>query len=356
MKSSIKRKPVILAGALALALVMVAATTFAWFSAKDSVENKLATAEGLANVRIQEVFVETNNWMPGQTITKEVAVLNAGSAPALVRVSFGELLTVSQPASGETTVFDASKEAAGKRPQTIDRSIFGAEWFEVTTEANTAKGGVKLAADYSPAKVYARHDATTGSYDSYSFAVWAPIAGSAYAGQLQDIRYDRTWNNDTKTLALSNIRYMTYQGSLTEQADWTVGTDRALTGGDIGNSIAETKLNTLPAYAAVNGKYPNYIQLNYGNIAPSPTAGKWYFNAADGYFYYIGRVEAGTVTPNLLGSLLLEEDADSDYYSNMTFKLLVNMEAIQDTRDAVASEWPGVTGSLKSAIDALCES
>ncbi|MCL2014333.1 MAG: SipW-dependent-type signal peptide-containing protein [Oscillospiraceae bacterium] len=355
MTNKIKRKPLILTGAIALTVLLVLASTFAWFTANDSVKNKLATKEGLAKIKIQEVFVEPDDWKPGQTITKEVSVINPGSAPALIRVSFMELLKVNLPPIGESTIFDQTKEDYGRRPSVIDNSLYsGADWFEVTTTANVSKGGIKLANDYFPVKVFAKYS-DSGSNGSYSFAAWAPISGTSYDGLLQEVTYDRGWDSAEKMLTLTNIKYITYQGIVSAGADWSV--DKPLTA-DINKSVAETIINTslLPQYADTNGNYPNYIQLNYDNLTSVPTNGKWFYNADDGYFYYIGLAESGTVTPNILASLLLNGEADGDYYSNLVFELTVNLNAIQNTTDAVASLWTGATGDLKTALDALCES
>ena len=350
-----KRKPAILFGAIALAAVLILSGTFAWFTANGSVKNRLTTKDGMANVKIQEVFVEPDDWKPGQTITKEVSIINTGSAPALVRISFEELLKVNLPPAGETTIFDQTKEDSGKRPLLIDSELYpDTDWFEVTTTANASKGGIKLAADYSPVKVYAKYDAS-GSISSYSFAAWAPIAGTEYDGMFQDVIYDREWNNADKILTLTNIQYMTYQGEISVSADWAADKPAAA---DIGKSIAETIINTStePEYAETKGNYPNNTHLNYDNITSTPTAGKWFYNTADGYFYYIGLVTSGTVTPNMLKSLLLDENADSEYYSNLVFELTVKFNAIQNTKEAVESVWTGLSGDLKIAVEALCES
>ena len=347
MKAKRNRKSVILIGAVALTVVMVFSATFAWFTANSSVKNRLATQDGLANVRIQEVFVEPDDWKPGQTITKEVSSINTGDAPALVRVSFDELLKVNRPAGPESTVFDAAKETAGKRPVLVDSALFsGTGWFKVTETANAAMGGIKLAASYAPVEVYARYN-TSGSTGSYEFMIVAPITGTTYAGKYQRVDYNRVWDSSSKTLTLSDITYMTYQGTLTQTADWTV--DKPA---NIGLSVAEGKMNAVPEVA---GKYPGNIKLNYDNITTTPEAGKWFYNAADGYFYYVGLVEGGTVTPHMLKSLLLDSAADSQFYSNLVFELTVKMNAIQNTKDAVAAEWTTATGALKTAIDALCE-
>jgi len=376
MQTNIKRKPLILATAIVLALVTIVGATFAWFTANDSVKNRLATKDALANVHIQETFVEPDDWKPGQTITKEVAVADVGSAPALVRVSFKEDLTVNQPPVGEATIFTDAMENATKKPLLFDNTAYaGPEWVEVTTTANATMGGIKLAADYSPVKVYAMYVAPStptppgGSIGSYSFVMWAPIAGMTNTpanvgdgtgtelnGKLQAIKFDRVWNGDTKTLTLNNISYMTYPAPINQLADWSAAKPATA---DIGKSVAEGLIN---AMAAVSGKYPSNIQLNYNNATPggvaaTPTAGSWYYNANDGYFYYIGLVMPGTITPYMLKSLLLKGDADSDNYANMTFELEVVMKAIQHTKDAVDTEWSlSSNAALETAIHALCES
>jgi hypothetical protein len=349
METARNRKPLILVGAIALTVVMILSATFAWFVTNASVRNRLSTKDGLANIGIHEVFVEPDDWKPGQTITKQVSVINTGTAPALARISFEELLTVNRPPAGETTLFNAALETAGKRPVTVPQSMFtGADWFIVTTVPNTARGGIALAASYAPAVVYARHN-TTGATDSYSFIVVAPIVGTTYAGQFQEVTFTRAWNDTTKVLTLTNLMYNTYQGELSATADWRV--DRPAVG-LIGTSRAEAKIN---AMAGVIGMYPGNIKLNYSNITTVPTLGSWYYNAADGYFYYVGLVAGGTITPHMLSSLLLDSAASGNYYSNMTFDLTVHLNAIQNSLEAVAGEWPTATGALKTALDALCE-
>lgn len=367
MKSNIKRKPLTLALALVLAIVTIVGATFAWFTANESVDNRLATKDALANVHLQETFVEPDDWKPGQTITKEVAVADVGSAPALVRISFEELLKVNYR-SDTTSLFNKAAEDADKTPVLFDDTAYPHalptdDWFEVTTTANATKGGIKLAASYAPVKVYAKYVAASaapgGSIGSYSFAVWAPITDStcSFEDELQAVTYTREWDGDTKTLTLSNIKYLCYQ-SIEQAADWTAATPP--TAGNIGKSVAETAIN---AMTAVAGKYPNNIQLNYDNVittlaGDSTDNNKWYYNASDGYFYFIGLVQPGTITPNMLKSLLLNTAADSDYYGNMVFDLIVNMDALQHTKDAVAADWTTVAANtaLKTALEGFCES
>ena len=71
-----------LVGALCTAAVIVAGSTFAWFTSQDEVTNRL-TASADYGVTIAENFTPPNNWVPGQTINKDVSAVNTGNVDAL---------------------------------------------------------------------------------------------------------------------------------------------------------------------------------------------------------------------------------------------------------------------------------
>jgi len=367
---TIKKKTLTMVGVISLAAVMLLSATFAWYTANDSVTNHLATKDALANVSIRETFVSPDDWKPGQTITKEAGAINTGTAPAMVRIALEEVLKVYQPPVGETAKFNAALETAGRRPQLFDASSYtpigtgATDWVELTTTANTVIGGVKLAASVD-AKVYAKYSpaATTGSsIDSWEFAIWSPITGTSYTTMNQAVTYDKAWDQATKTLSISNVKYLTYGAQVVvgdpTPVKWTAATIPSAA--NVNKSKAESLIN---ANALVTGNYPNNIVINYDQMITALTgtsadAENWYYNSVDGYFYYIGLVAPGTATKNLLSSLKLSNTANSDYYANMSYDLIVTMEAIQHTKDAIASEWTGVAGvaALKTALEALCES
>ena len=354
MKNQKRRKPAVLATAVALAVVMVIAATFAWFTAHSSVTNRLATKDGLANIDIQETFVEPDDWKPGQKITKEVGVVDTGNAPALARVYFKEFLKVYQKPYGENTIFDATKEAAGERPVIFDDTSYST-WVAYTGAgaAQADLGDLIITGIPSGVEAYVKYiPGTAGNPASYSFVFWAPIS---FEGKnvLQMVTYNKVWGNDTKTLALSNVKYQTCGAPVTAISDWTDSSDTP-SFADIEKSVAETKLHTT---APTTGNYPNNIELNYANITLTPTPDKWYYNEDDGYFYFIGLVEPGTVTPSMLQSLFLNGAADSDYYGNMVYELTVEMDAVQHTIAAVNAEWPTVAANsdLATALYDLCE-
>ena len=86
-KKTAKEKRVLI-GALCVAAVMIAGSTFAWFSSKDEVTNRLS-ASAAYDVSIAEDFQPPEDWIPGQTINKDVSAVNTGNVDAFVRMWLG---------------------------------------------------------------------------------------------------------------------------------------------------------------------------------------------------------------------------------------------------------------------------
>ena len=65
--------------------MIVAGSTFAWFTSQDEVTNRL-TASANYGVSIVEDFTPPIDWLPGQTINKDVSAVNTGNVDAYVRL------------------------------------------------------------------------------------------------------------------------------------------------------------------------------------------------------------------------------------------------------------------------------
>lgn len=91
-KKSAKEKKVLI-GSVVVAAAIVAGSTFAWFSSKDEVTNRL-TASADYNVSIVEDFQPPKEWIPGQTVNKDVAAVNTGNVDAFVRMWLGGTMRV----------------------------------------------------------------------------------------------------------------------------------------------------------------------------------------------------------------------------------------------------------------------
>ena len=64
--------------------ILFARTTFAWFTSKDEVTNRLS-ANADYDVKLVESFAPPANWLPGSVINKDVYATNTGTIPAYVR-------------------------------------------------------------------------------------------------------------------------------------------------------------------------------------------------------------------------------------------------------------------------------
>lgn len=98
-KKKAKKERRILVAALLVAAVTIAGSTFAWFSSQDEVTNRLSASADYG-VSIAEDFTPPENWVPGQTVDKNVGVVNTGNVDAFVRTWLeGEMRLLNQTES-----------------------------------------------------------------------------------------------------------------------------------------------------------------------------------------------------------------------------------------------------------------
>lgn len=103
-KKSAKEKRILVASII-VAATIVAGSTFAWFTSKDEVTNRLS-ASAKYDVSIAEDFQPPEEWVPGQTINKDVSAVNTGNVDAFVRMWLGgqmRLLNEDTPSVDATT-------------------------------------------------------------------------------------------------------------------------------------------------------------------------------------------------------------------------------------------------------------
>lgn len=114
MASKSKRRRRVLGASCILAALIIAGSSFAWFTSKDEVTNRL-TATADYGVSIVEDFTPPKDMTPGQTVNKDVSVVNTGSVAAFTRVSLSDEINYSRlnsvdlntayKADGSKTVF-----------------------------------------------------------------------------------------------------------------------------------------------------------------------------------------------------------------------------------------------------------
>lgn len=105
-KQSSKQKKVLVASIL-LAATITVGSTFAWFTSKDEVTNRLS-ASAEYSVAIAESFQPPENWVPGQEINKDVSAVNTGNVDAFVRMwLIGSMRLLQQNKNANTVVLNA---------------------------------------------------------------------------------------------------------------------------------------------------------------------------------------------------------------------------------------------------------
>jgi len=354
-------KGLIKALAIVLALItLILGATFAWFVRTESVVNRFET--GSPSVSIVEVFIPPKDWQPGKEINKDVGAINTGNAPALVRISLEELL--SKLATGKAVytatdpISDTNKN--GVIPVTFDNTGYGSAWKDLDSADGTAafsNAAAVLAGLPTGVKVYFNKQ-TSGGQTSYSFVAWCPVSGLTgddyveFNGKLQavDATFNVTRGTTSDSLAITNIAFGTYVKNADVNKDWAVETPA--------NTIFTTQGDHLTALALSDPGIEGaaQIQLIFTNKVKLSLTGimddEWFYNAADGYFYYMGKLEGGNATSYLLDAVKLLDDADISY-KNMKFDLTVKMDAIQTTAAALTSEW-NLSGALLTKMTTYC--
>ena len=303
---------------LALATVVVGAT-FAWFTANDSVLNKMTTrmlTDG--TVEIFENFPD-DKLKAGATLDKEVGVTNTGDISVFVRMSFEEALTkLDAPLDGSATAYTG---AAGYVPGLVNPAAYDAyEDF-----ATLCPGVTGLPTDGTVVK--GLYDAVN---DNYQVVAWKVISasGNEFDGKAQKVNI--TFNPTTN--AVTSVQYV--QAALAAEAtyNWTANT-------------VSMPLRPVSDFAADNSIVAKtddtneFISLNFStDLATSMAAGTWFYNVNDGWFYYMGTVDSGDTTPFLLSSISMKSSAAShDLYKYVDFDLNVDMQAIQALAESLTA-------------------
>ena len=91
MASKSKRRGRVFRASCILAALIIAGSSFAWFTSKDEVTNRL-TASSDYGVSIVESFTPPKNWLPGQEINKDVYSVNTGNVDAFVKEDIAGVL------------------------------------------------------------------------------------------------------------------------------------------------------------------------------------------------------------------------------------------------------------------------
>ena len=162
-KNSKKNERRALIGALCLAAVIAGGSTFAWFTSKDEVTNRL-TASANYGVSIVEDFTPPEDWLPGQKINKDVSAVNTGNVDAYVRLAILNDLKVNVKGSGA----DVTSNATALPAAPTDEAFVELNLTAVDGTAQTAT-----------ANAVAKTANSVSTLQAGGTLIWTPAGGKA---------------------------------------------------------------------------------------------------------------------------------------------------------------------------------
>ena len=142
MASNSKKRRRVLAATCILAALIVAGSSFAWFTSKDEVTNRLSASADY-DVSIVESFTPPQNFLPGMEVNKDVYGLNTGSIGAFINADVTSKLTYTVENTVATWEVDCvtldADEVDAKKAGAFLAGAFGADGKALVT--NTAADG-----------------------------------------------------------------------------------------------------------------------------------------------------------------------------------------------------------------------
>lgn len=388
--------------------MIVAGSTFAWFTSKDEVTNRL-TAHADYGVSIVEDFTPPEDWTPGQEINKDVSAVNTGNVDAFVRLGllYDAKLTVPTtftaaidsnatelPTESGLTAVELNTTANNGSVQNENANAVGAKANEVSTlqagatlvwtpagavkptdaqnvnADDTDNYGVAPADEFKPTDpglyLFRRTDKTTDEikYSGYFFdgakyyALETEPDTVFIAGTVVETDGVVESVSDVKLAATKEVTIANNVDSPLFTVDWIVDNTKATT--DTGNSVDagdETAKYLRLTYAGEkNAAAETLDDLVIDVKLAANWSTNWTFKKVDttspslngtndtGYFYLNSVVKAGKQTPMLIDSVTLNKDVTQYAYKDLTFDLSVVLDSIQITPDEAKTAESYVTG------------
>lgn len=352
-KSNLQRK--VLTVSVILALLIIAGGTFAWFTSKDEVVNKL-TAVNDYGVVISEDFTAPENWLPGQEVNKDVWALNTGSVDALVRMAFTSQIKLTygtdnynwkQDFDGDT--LDISGLLAGLAGKELI-ALSEAEAAELQLDKVLMLEGTQVNRETEDASSF--RPTNSGIYIYTTEAEKEQLlkdAGFSFGGSTFGAYLYLT---DTDAQSLANAEYGSgyYAIQLTRLKKAAVQPGVYAFSIEVAvpyvaervEEIAEssltydfTKINDA-AEPSIAVSYEDEIKINIRLAAD--WASNWNWNEAEKAFYYKNSLKAGVTSEMLIDSVELDESVEGSEYRAFDYFLKVMLDSVQITADADGNE------------------
>lgn len=345
-----------LAASVVIAILIMAGGTFAWFTSKDEVTNRL-TASSSYGVTITETFKPTENWIPGQEVTKEVKAVNTGNIDAFVRLALSNELEITTIADTEGNAPDAvtadpktvyvelsedaaiSRQAGGYRYDSDNE-----EWVAIESDTLGSQEGLnvfrrEIGEDEKGETTYeyAGYYYVPGTEDAEGTYYDVKLAGNEADGFTTNTTY-LTKNTVTVDAEAFTLDYSDIDNGVITATYY--GT-KVISDNDVATATDEEKKLAAADDLIINIKLENGWSEN------------WKFDEDEEIFYYMSVLKPGDTTESLVSALELDEDVTDEAYYEFVYDLTVALESVQATgtadkngrytgTDAVTAGWENV--------------
>lgn len=304
MAENKKNKKVLVASAI-LAAMIVASSSFAWFTSKDEVVNRL-TAENKYAVTVTENFTPPSNWIPGQVVKKEAGAINTGNIDAFVKLTLSNEMAL--------TTYDT--------PEAFTAGNVGKYVTLSADEVKSLQAGGRLAC---------KAGTTVAEADKRTGTGFVPTAGEAGLyifervteynadGSVKTLTYSGYYFDGTdKYYSLAEINHESDTFSATVQTKKTEKVTPTL-------SYDEANSKLVATHGDGDAKITINIALDTAN---------WTNNNNTTEFYYKHILAAGAETGDLVKYVQIDSSVKNKAYINMDYSLKVTADSIQVTQDA----------------------
>lgn len=330
-KSKTQKK--ILIVSVILAVFIVAGGTFAWFTSKDEVTNKL-TASNNYGVSIVESFSAPDNWVPGQEVNKDVYAANTGNIDAFVKTSISSAMELTT--EGAPVDFDINSTIDVSNLVELGKSTEGSMVDEVKAVQAGGRLAYSVTADgetlYDESKSSVGTDYAPENTGLYIFERSLGDDASEYTGYYYDA-------DGEKYYALASVTVVT------DDNDAITGFTAALRTTETA-SVSDSDL--IYDFTNIQDTADPLIVVTYKNGTDTDTtddviinihlaanwADEWTWNKNEKAFYYNDTLKAGEATEKLIDSLELDENVTEAAYVNLEYDLTITTESVQVTTDA----------------------
>ena len=344
-----RNKKKIAFGAAALAVVMVAAGTYAWFSTTDKTKTNVFGMDNF-DVTITEAFDTPEvPLVPGADITKEVGVTNSGNVPVVVRVKLEETLELLEQETGDgkdklkVEYFPDKSQDNKYVPVLISQDMITA--YQTNGYGEFSAGGYDKLSGITVLQKETKGNNGSSVYSYLAYVTEAFEGGTNHHLVQVTPKGDVPANPaDFDVKYAYNVKKEVSPSTGTYKADAVHGKGDAT----LDKYYDSTNLNQFHDAVVLN--FDTNVQTDHQPLKEKST---WYL-ADDGYFYYTEALKGTSISAPLLNSVSIKKEAGNTL-KGAIYTITPVMEAVQLNYEAATATWTDMSGNKVTQLATVSE-